>query len=98
MATRNAFAGPQDLHRRMSEPARDAHEALSALERLYRRKAVSLEEAQAAARLLTEDPSFVFPPPAPEKPAGEASAASPKTPGDRTSNAAPSERTDAPSG
>jgi len=44
-------------------PPRDPHEAMAALERLYAKKVVTLEEAQAAAKLLTGDPSTVFPPP-----------------------------------
>lgn len=41
------------------------NEALGALERLYRRNVITLEEGQAAARLLTGDESVTFPPPSP---------------------------------
>lgn len=49
----------------MNDPARDHAEALGALERLYHKKAVTLEEAQAAAKLITGDEAAVFPPPQP---------------------------------
>lgn len=48
----------------MPAPTRDPQDALSALERLYQRKVVTLEEAQAAARFITGDEGAVFPPPA----------------------------------
>lgn len=56
----------------MSQPA--AQDAIAALERLYAKKVITLEEGQAAARLLTGDPAYAFPPPAapPEPPAAEA--------------------------
>jgi len=49
----------------MNAPGRDPNEALSALERLYQKKVVTLEEAQAAVRFITGDESATFPPPAP---------------------------------
>lgn len=45
--------------------ARAASDATAALDRLYRKNVVTLEEAQSAARLLTGDPNVVFPPPGP---------------------------------
>lgn len=50
-------------------------DALAALARLHARGIVTLEEAQAAARLLAGDAAFVFPPPP-----GEASATPQGTP------------------
>lgn len=54
----------------MSPAPSDQHrDALSALERLVNRHHVlSLEEARAAARLITGDPDVQFPPPRPERP------------------------------
>lgn len=41
-------------------------DALGALERLvFRHKVVTEEQARAAARLISGDPNFAFPPPAP---------------------------------
>lgn len=54
----------------VTAPGKDPSEALGALERLLlRHKVLTLEEAQAAARLITGDPNVVFPPAAPPKPA-----------------------------
>lgn len=71
----------------MSQPAAP-HEALSALERLYAKKIITLEEGQAAARAITKDDSYAFPQPpkAPEPPAapvpapGEPAAPAPAAP------------------
>lgn len=46
-------------------PGRDPNEALAALERLYHKQVVTLEEAKAAARLITGDENAEFPPPRP---------------------------------
>ena len=55
-----------DRFPRVTAPsARDPNDGLAALERLYAKKVVTLEEAQAAAKLLTGDPNAVFPPPKP---------------------------------
>lgn len=43
-------------------PPRDPNDALAALERLHTKGVVTLEEAQAAARLITGDPDAPFPP------------------------------------
>lgn len=56
----------------MTAPGRDStQEALAALERLFHKNVITLEEGQAAARLLSGDDAYVFPPPprAPEPPA-----------------------------
>lgn len=53
----------------MNAPGRDpTQEALAALERLFHKNVITLEEGQAAARLITGDEAFVFPPP-PRQPA-----------------------------
>lgn len=70
-------AGPS---RPVPAPTREAQDALSALERLYRRKVVSLDEAQAAARFITGDENAVFPPPAPPPPPPSAPAPAPPPP------------------
>lgn len=44
-------------------PSRES-DALAALERLYQRQLVTLEQAQSAARIISGDPQAVFPPPA----------------------------------
>jgi hypothetical protein len=44
----------------MSSPG--SHEAVAALERLLEKQVISLEEGQAAARLIMGDPAFAFPP------------------------------------
>ena len=53
----------------MDAAPRDPHEALTALERLYAKKVVTLQEAQAAAKLIMGDANAVFPPRVPPKPA-----------------------------
>lgn len=55
------------------------NEAMGALERLFRRQVISLEEGQAAARLLTGDEHAPFPPPPPP----------PRAPPERAPAAAP---------
>jgi hypothetical protein len=45
---------------------RDVQEVLAALERLRRHEVISPDEALEAARLVTGDPTFTWPPPAPE--------------------------------
>ena len=50
---------------------RDVQEVLAALERLRRHEVISPDEALEAARLVTGDPTFTFPPPAPEGAPGE---------------------------
>lgn len=55
-------------------------DALEALERLYRRHVVTLEQAQAAARLITGDPAAVFPPP--KAPPAQETTAPPASSGD----------------
>lgn len=50
----------------MSQPAA-ANEALGALERLYAKNVITLEEGQAAARAIARDEAYVFP--SPPKPA-----------------------------
>ncbi|HUR69547.1 MAG TPA: hypothetical protein VM370_09905 [Candidatus Thermoplasmatota archaeon] len=63
----------------MTAPAAGSQDALAALERLYHKKVVTLEEAQAAAKLI--DANAVFPPPAPARaPAPPAPPAPPSTP------------------
>lgn len=66
-----------------SDLPKDKQDALEALERLtLRHKVVAEDQAQAIARLITEDPSFQFPPPqppeeaAPTEAGGEAAEAS----------------------
>jgi len=39
------------------------HDAIGALERLYAKNVITLEEGQVAARLIMKDDAFVFPPP-----------------------------------
>lgn len=47
----------------MDAAPRDAsHEAVAALERLYAKQVITLEEGQAAARFITGDAGFAFPP------------------------------------
>lgn len=58
----------------MTVQGQDQHDAMASLERLYAKKVVTLEEAQAAARLLTGDPNAAFPPPPPAAPAKDAAA------------------------
>lgn len=54
----------------MSQPT-GPREALHALERLYAKKLVTLEEGRAAARAITKDDSYAFPqPPKPPEPPG----------------------------
>lgn len=56
----------------MTAPAaRDPNEAMAALERLYAKQVVTLEEAQAAAKLITGDANAVFPAPKPASPAAQ---------------------------
>lgn len=50
----------------MSQPAQGPQDALQALERLYQKKAITLEEGKAAARLLARDDAYEFPAPRPE--------------------------------
>lgn len=45
---------------------RDVSDALAALRRLQQHGVVTLDEAQQAARFITGDETFEFPPPAPE--------------------------------
>lgn len=45
--------------------SRDVSDAMAALDRLVRNEVVSLEEARQAARVLTGDPNFELPAPAP---------------------------------
>lgn len=74
----------------MTAPGRDsAQEALAALERLFHKNVITLEEGQAAARLITGDEGFVFPPPprAPEPPATPVAANEDGTAGSETSQA-----------
>lgn len=52
------------------QPDRDAVEALAALQRLHQHGVLSLEEAREAARLITGDEAYEFPPP-PRRPEGE---------------------------
>lgn len=54
----------------MSPPAdREVAEALAALQRLHRHGVLAVEEARQAARLITGDPAYEFPPPAAATPA-----------------------------
>lgn len=68
------------------------NEALGALERLYRRNVITLEEGQSAARLLTGDPHAPFPPPPPPPrappvpPAGAPETPASPAPGDSAGN------------
>ena len=54
----------------MSQPAAP-HDAIGALERLYAKNVITLEEGQAAARLIMKDDAYVFPPPPRPAPAPE---------------------------
>lgn len=71
-----------------------AQEALSALERLHAKHVITLDEGQAAARLLSGDEGYVFPKPraAPEPAPAAApeAAASPATPPAEPAPEAPS--------
>lgn len=50
----------------MNATGRDGtSDAIGALERLFEKQVITQEEGQAAARLITGDASFVFPPAAP---------------------------------
>jgi hypothetical protein len=49
----------------MASPGREGNEALAALERLYAKNVITLEEAQEAAKLITDDPNTPFPAPRP---------------------------------
>lgn len=44
------------------------NEALNALERLYAKKVITLEEGQTAARLVAKDEAYTFPAPKPAPP------------------------------
>ena len=60
----------------MSQPGAP-HEAIGALERLYAKNVITLEEGQAAARLIMKDDAYVFPPPPRPAPGPERSAEAP---------------------
>lgn len=49
----------------MPQNEREVAEVIAALDRLQRHEVITMEEALDAARLITGDPTFAFPPPAP---------------------------------
>lgn len=60
----------------MSQPAAP-HDAIGALERLYAKNVITLEEGQVAARLIMKDDAYVFPTPPRPTPTPEPTPAAP---------------------